>query len=383
MEQNYGTFRIGPIRPPSEAQSLLLQVTAGCTWNKCEFCQLYRNSHFRAYTVDSIKEDIDVMAKYRDLFLSLIDEEGDVDRSRLHLVTAKMSREEYHCFMMVANWLNTGGKHVFLQDGNTIALKAERLEDVLIYFKKTFPSIERITSYGRAETLSKVSAEQYKALKKAGLDRIHSGFETGSDEVLKLINKGTTSEQQIIAGKNIKAGGIELSIYFMPGVGGKALTHENAIGTANIVNEINPDYVRIRTSVVKRDTGLWESLKNGTYQLCSENEKVMELRKLIESSSKCDGILASDHIINLLQTVEGRLKEDNEIMLKTIDSYLELSEIEQKAFQFARRNMMITEPSDLKHMKEKQLEEIYKSCNAVKDETVWSRKMNDILANYI
>ena len=126
------------------------------------------------------------------------------------------------------------------------------LSDVLIYLKKAFPEIKRITSYGRAENLAKVSAEEYAELKEAGLDRIHSGFESGSDEVLKKINKGVTSDEEIRAGKNIKKGGIELSVYFMPGVGGRELTGENARGTARVVNETNPDFLRIRTAAVNR-----------------------------------------------------------------------------------------------------------------------------------
>ena len=109
---------------------------------------------------------------------------------------------------------------------------------MLIYLKQAFPGIKRITSYGRAENLSRVSAEEYAELKEAGLDRIHSGFETGSDAVLQKINKGVTQQQEITAGKNIKAGGIELSVYFMPGVGGKELTKENAEGTSHVINEI-------------------------------------------------------------------------------------------------------------------------------------------------
>ena len=132
-----------------------------------------------------------------------------------------MLPEQQNCYYVVANWLLNGGKNVFLQDGNTLALSGGRLSEVLIYLKKAFPQIERITSYGRAENLSKVSAEQFAELKEAGLDRIHSGYESGSDKVLQMVNKGVTSRQQITAGKNIKAGGLELSVYFMPGLGGK------------------------------------------------------------------------------------------------------------------------------------------------------------------
>ncbi|MEG1584413.1 MAG: glutamate--tRNA ligase family protein, partial [Anaerovorax sp.] len=177
MSEESKTFRIGPIRPPSEANSLLLQVTSGCTWNKCQFCELYKKSRFKAYSVESIKEDIDAMVFYKEMIL-----EGRAPENLLP--------QEQNCYYMMENWMAHGGKNVFLQDGNTIALSAERLLQVLEYLREKLPTIERITSYGRAETLSKVSSEQFKALKKAGLDRIHSGFESGSDEVLKLIEKG-------------------------------------------------------------------------------------------------------------------------------------------------------------------------------------------------
>ena len=135
----------------------------------------------------------------------------------------KMTHAEQECYYFIYRWLAHGGENVFLQDGNSLAVKTERVLEVLRYLREKLPSIRRITTYGRAETLSKISVEQYKQLKEAGLDRIHSGFESGSDNVLKLINKGVTSEQEITAGRNIKEAGIELSVYFMPGIGGRSI----------------------------------------------------------------------------------------------------------------------------------------------------------------
>ncbi|MEG1930456.1 MAG: radical SAM protein, partial [Anaerovorax sp.] len=281
------------------------------------------------------------------------------------------------------NWMAHGGKNVFLQDGNTIALSAERLLQVLEYLREKLPTIERITSYGRAETLSKVSSEQFKALKKAGLDRIHSGFESGSDEVLKLIEKGTTSEQQILAGKNIKEGGIELSVYFMPGVGGKALTIENALGTARVVNEINPDFVRIRTAAIKEGTGLWQKYLDGTYELCSDNEKVREIKILIENTKDCTGMIASDHIINLLQDVHGRLDVDKAQLVGSIDAYLGLPLLQQKRFQLARRVGLVVSLSHMKQIPPHQLNQIDEICKSVTDEKEWDFKMNDLISSYI
>ena len=323
MEQQERTFRIGPIRPPSEANSLLLQVTNGCTWNKCKFCQLYRHTKFKAYSADSIKADIDNIAYQADIIRRYQTPLGAWDIDGLNQELGQIpSEEERQCFYMVANWLVGGGENVFLQDGNTTALSSGRLSDVLIYLKQAFPGIKRITSYGRAENLSRVSAEEYAELKEAGLDRIHSGFETGSDAVLQKINKGVTQQQEITAGKNIKAGGIELSVYFMPGVGGKELTKENAEGTSHVINEIGPDFLRIRTAAIKPGTGLYEDYQNGQLTLCSDEEKLLEIRTVIERASEIDTRVVSDHIINLLQGVEGHIVLDRQKMLDMIDGYL-------------------------------------------------------------
>ena len=194
------TFRIGPIRPPSEANSLLLQVTNGCTWNKCKFCQLYRHTSFKAYSADSIKADIDNMVYQAQRVEKYRSDNGSWDIEGLNRELMEGSDDERQCFYMMANWLIGGGENVFLQDGNTTALSSGRLTDVLVYLRQAFPSIRRITSYGRAENLAKVSAEEFAELKAAGLDRIHSGFESGSDAVLKKINKGVTQQQEITAG---------------------------------------------------------------------------------------------------------------------------------------------------------------------------------------
>ncbi|MDD3350833.1 MAG: radical SAM protein, partial [Eubacteriales bacterium] len=179
-ETTENTFRIGPIRPPSEANSLLIQITKGCTWNKCKFCALYKNSTFQAYTVESIKKDIDVIDYYAQLVWKYINNEGVIDRAGISRVIQSLTENEQNSFYMVYNWIMHGCESVFLQDGNSLALKPERVVEVLLYLRSKFPNIKRITTYARAETLSKITAEEFKALRAAGLDRIHSGFESGS-----------------------------------------------------------------------------------------------------------------------------------------------------------------------------------------------------------
>ena len=381
--EHTGTFRIGPIRPPSEATSLLLQVTNGCTWNKCRFCRIYRHTKFKAYSADSIRRDIDTMVLYAQRARRHRDSSGrwDIDSLNRELMMSK--GDERQCFYMVANWLVNGGENVFLQDGNTTALSSGRLTDVLVYLRQAFPGIKRITSYGRAENLSRISAEEFAELKAAGLDRIHSGFESGSDAVLSLINKGTTAQQEITAGRNIKAGGIELSVYFMPGIGGRDLTAENPEGMAEVINSISPDFVRIRTAVVKPGTELYDDFLTGKYTLCSDDEKILEIRRLIEASETEGTVLVSDHIINLLQQVSGRLDTDRNRMLGIIDGYLGMPEEERVMFRLARRMAKVISPDDMKRLSEADIEDIRHIMYTTADSYSLEVKINNMMCSFI
>jgi radical SAM superfamily enzyme YgiQ (UPF0313 family) len=225
--------------------------------------------------------------------------------------------------------------------------------------------------------------EQYKALKEAGLDRIHSGFESGSDNVLELINKGVSSAQEITAGKSIREAGIELSVYFMPGIGGKALSEENATETARVISEINPDFVRIRTAVIKEGSELWQEYLEGSYQLCSDNDKLHEIRLLIENVKNCTGMLASDHIINLLQDIQGSLDTDRQKMLSVIDEYFRMPECRQKIFQLARRSGLVTRPEDLDLLPTERLEKLARLAGSISDNGIWDAKINNMMTDFI
>lgn len=380
---NERTFRIGPIRPPSEAQSLLLQVTNGCTWNKCRFCQLYRHTKFKAYSADSIKADIDNMVYHAERARKYLRPDGAWDINGLNRELMIGTDEERQCFYMVANWLVNGGENVFLQDGNTTALSSGRLTDVLIYLRQAFPQIKRITSYGRAENLSRVSADEFAELKEAGLDRIHSGFESGSDAVLQRINKGVTSQQEITAGRNIKAGGIELSVYFMPGVGGRDLSRDNAEGMANVINEVNPDFIRIRTSVIKPGTELYEDFISGAFELCSDDEKLMEIRTVIEKAHDIDTKLVSDHIVNLLQGVKGSLRNDRQKMLDYIDGYMAQPEEDRKIYQALRRMGRIVSPGEVSRISSSELDNVRRMISETDDPYEWEIRMNELMCRYI
>lgn len=384
MENNEKVFRVGPIRPPSEANSLLLQVTAGCTWNKCKFCQLYKNSPFRAFSVDSIKEDIDTMAYYAEIVKKYIRQGFSFRDYGAFEECKNMTHNELNSFCMIFNWLSHGGENVFLQDGNSLALKAERVEEILLYLRKAFPQIKRVTSYARAETLSKIALDQFKALKAAGLNQIHSGYETGSDEVLALINKGVTADQEIKAGKTVKASGIAFSIYLMPGVGGKDLSEANALGTAQVIRAIDPDFVRIRTAVITRGSGLWEDYQKGEYQLCGDTDKIKEIKLMIENAKNCTGQLVSgDHILNLLPYVNGNLSQENEEMIAKINEYLHLPLLKQRIYQLFRREGSVSQPSDLACISRQDIQKAEEFSNSFASEDEWDLEINKMMSRFI
>ena len=331
-------FQIGPIRPPSEANSLLLRVTENCPWNKCKFCMLYKTKQFHTRTVEEIKKDIDAMAYYRDK-IQKYNNSGTFNIPEIQKEFDNLSTNaEKECYYMVFHWLTEGNcEAIFLQDANTLVLKTEWLTEIIKYIRQKLPEIKRITSYGRADTLSRMTEEQFLQLKSAGLNRIHSGFETGCDEVLQLIGKGTTQKQQIEGGQKVKKAGIELSIYFMPGAGGKQYTEKNAIDTANVINAVNPDFVRLRTFVVKSDSLMYDIVKSGEFTECSDIEKLLEIKIMLEHIQNLTGYLASVHIINLIQNVNGYLDKDKNAMLDYINTFLALPRKTQRKYQIARR----------------------------------------------
>ncbi|WP_312047662.1 radical SAM protein [Anaerotignum sp.] len=384
MEQ--GVFQIGPIRPPSEANSLLLRVTENCPWNKCKFCMLYKNSSFHTRSVDEVKKDIDVMAEYRDRILEHL-HQGEYDMQAIRQEYLSMPTDDARiCYQMVFTWLTEGDRQaVFLQDANTLVLRPEWLIEIVRYVRERFPEIQRITSYGRANTLARISQEDFKSLREAGLDRIHSGYESGSDKVLQLISKGATQEEEIIGGKKVKEAGIELSIYFMPGVGGKALSHENAIETAKVINEVNPDFVRLRTFILRTGSLMEELRDSGMYQEQRDIDKLVEIRQMLAhiDPKRAHGKLASDHIINLLQEVTGYLDKDLSSMLEYIDSFLALPEKEQKQYQLARRMGF---PLDWKYLYRLQPEDqarVEEMSKNIVDEKEWEALLHRFTDRYI
>ena len=200
-------FETGIYRPPSEggSDSLLLRFTRNCPWNHCTFCTMYKNQKFQLRSIAEIKGDIDAMARLaRELTAASLamGQGGEITRDAAISLMEKVPELNSHQgFPMLVHWLMARGQTAFIQDGNSMIMKTRDLVAALNHLKTTFPSINRVTTYARARTLVQKSAEDLCAIRKAGLDRLHLGLETGDDELLKKIKKGVTAEGQIQGGK--------------------------------------------------------------------------------------------------------------------------------------------------------------------------------------
>ena len=238
--------------------------------------------------------------------------------------------------------------HVKGVKGTSCVKETKDLEEVLRLLVKTFSEIRRITTYARAKTIAKSkTVEELKALRAAGLDRIHIGLESGSDEVLKLIKKGVTAEQHIEAGRKVKEAGMELSEYVIPGAGGEKLSREHALETARVLNAINPDFIRLRTLRVVDGAGLDELVTAGDFIPLGDEEIVREIRLMIEHLDGITSRLVSDHVLNLLEDVVGTFPDDKDRMLAVIDQFLNMSEEDRLNFRFGRRAMLYRTMDDM------------------------------------
>ncbi len=342
-------FEQGPIRPPSEAYSLLLRISRNCPWNKCEFCHIYKKEKFSLRTLEEIKEDIDNIRDIVKEIKELSWRSGFGGEINAVLVNNILQNPKYYPdgYRSVALWLYDGAKNVFLQDADSLILKTDQLVEILKYLKETFPTVDRITTYGRAKTVSKKDVNELRELFDAGLSRIHIGLESGYDYLLQYMRKGVTSKEHIEAGKKVRESGISLSEYVILGLGGKRFWKEHAVETAKVLNQINPDFIRVRTLKVLKIMPLYQKIEDGDFTLLNDDEIVHEERLLIENLEGITSIFKSDHILNLLEEVEGKLPEDKNEMLSVIDQYLSLSEEEKINFKLGRRAGLYRSLKDL------------------------------------
>jgi radical SAM superfamily enzyme YgiQ (UPF0313 family) len=275
-----------PYRPPSEAGSALIRVVRGCTWNKCAFCSMYRDMKFQQRPKNEVLRDIENL--------------------REHFPVAKTA---------------------FLGDSNPLVHRD--IVEIVSFLKQKHPHIERITAYARAKTIARMSEEKLEALRNAGLDRLHIGLESGDDEVLELVRKGATRNDMIEAGK--KAGKyFEVSFYYILGLGGKERMENHALSSAEVINEANPDFVRIRTLTILPGTEI-EEMIGKQITLLSPIEQLEELEMLVKNIG-VETYLTCDHVSNYLfyrgkpifTGVHGNLPKERGRMLREIGDMKEL-----------------------------------------------------------
>jgi hypothetical protein len=250
-------------------------------------------------------------------------------------------------YRSVAAWLYYGTNACFLQDADNLVVPVDDMAEVLEFLREKFPEIKRITTYARSRTVAGKSVEALKRLKNAGLNRIHIGLESGSDRVLKFIRKGVSSAQHLEAGVKIREAGIELSEYVMPGLGGREMWREHALETARVLNGINPHFIRLRSLRVPRRVPLYQEIEKGTFTMQSDDMVVEEIKIMIENLDGISSTITSDHIMNLLEEVEGTLPGDKETMLRVIKRYQELPETDRLIYRVGRRGGAYSSTSDL------------------------------------
>lgn len=289
-------YELPPMRPPSEARSLLIRVMRGCPWNYCTFCSAYKDVPRKA------------------LMRSVEDVKSDIDELRTHC--DEMRRQGYVVAASTA----------FLADSNAIIIKTADLIQIVTHLLEAFPSLERVTSYGRAKTVLAKDLDELRELRKAGLDRLHLGLESGDDGVLERVKKGANSEQMITAGLRVKEAGFELSEYVMPGLGGREGSQQHVEGTARVLNAVDPHYTRVRSLILAPGTPLHQEYEAGRFQAMSLLDVTREIRALVERL-EITGRLCFDHFSNppfLRMDWEGyKFPEEKEEVLSTIDSALE------------------------------------------------------------
>ncbi len=240
-----------------------------------------------------------------------------------------------------------GQKSVFLQDADSLVIKPPDLVAILVHLKNTFPGVERITSYARSHTIARIKDADLNRFREAGLNRIHIGMESGADPVLERVKKGATKEIHIRAGMKVKAAGMELSEYVMPGLGGTALSTLHALETADALNRINPDFIRLRSLAIPDMVPLFRDFQTGRFEKCPDRMVAGEILRFIDHLEGITSVIKSDHILNLFQEIEGRLPGDKDTMTGLLRTFLAMSPQRQCTYQVGRRLGIFSRLSDL------------------------------------
>lgn len=351
-------FETCSIRPPTENCSLSFKLTRNCYWNRCAFCPVYKfGARFSKRSLDEVREDIGRAKRIDDVLfdagiMGLGARGADLDAveglvCRIEQLQGMPPEEEKEppagldprlewflpwfreqpglrdSFQHVMTWRMDGGRTCFLGDADSLILDPGFLSGVIGTIQASFPTIERFTVYGRTKSAARLrTAPELEAYRKAGLDRVHFGLESGCDEVLASMDKGVTSSEHIEGLCKAKEAGLSCSVYVMPGLGGRALSGRHARDTAGVISKASPDFVRLRSLQIFPGTPLEEAALRGEFAEASEEDVVSEIRTLVEEiEAPCT--IMSDSASNLLD-VGGTLPSDRAAMLEVIDGYLAL-----------------------------------------------------------
>ena len=265
-------------RPPSEAYSLIVQVTVGCSHNSCTFCSMYIDKKFR------IRKKDEILADFQEAY-------------------------EYY---------GDNVRRIFLADGDALIVKTDDLLDILKFIREKFPSAERVTSYGTPGDILRKSEDELRSLCEAGLDMVYMGAESGDDITLQAINKGVTSRELIEAGQKLKRCGIKASITLISGIGGRKRRIEHAVGSAKLISAINPDYVGFLTLMIEPATKIYSQIKSGEMELLKPGEVAEEMKLFLTHVDSPGTVFRSNHASNYI-ALGGTLNDDIPAMLHQLE----------------------------------------------------------------
>ncbi len=340
-------YEQGPIRPANESYSLLVRLTRNCPWNRCTFCPVYKKGKFSFRSVENIIKDIDLIHTY----IEAVKKENALpiamDQERIHSLYCSFDIRDRVAFNSAVQWYATGMTSIFLQDADSLIMNPDDLFFILGHIRSCFPEVEAITSYARSSTILKIPLAKLEQMCKLGLNRLHVGMESGSDLVLNRIRKGIDRAGHIAAGQRVKAAGIELSEYVMPGLGGIDLSIEHALETAEALNAVNPDVIKIRTLVMAPGTELARWQAKGMYEKPSDAMIATELRLLLEGLDNIQSRIKSDHIVNLFENICGQMPEDKAKLIAVIDKFFDLPQKDRILYQVGRRMGFFKGPQDM------------------------------------
>lgn len=278
-------------RPPSEAYSLIVQVTVGCSHNKCTFCDMYKEKRFHLRKLEDVLEDFNI------------------------------ARRQYRYI-----------ERVFLADGDALIRKTEDLAAILKHIRKIIPECRRVTSYGSPKSILTKSPEDLALLHSLGLEMIYLGLESGNEQVLKHINKGVTVEDIVRAGQMVKDAGMKLSVTAISGLGGTEMWKEHAIDTAKAFSRMKPDYIGLLTLMFEGDVPLRRECEEGKFHLLTAPQVAKETLLLLEHIDSEGSVFRSNHASNYL-TLKGTLNRDREAMCEQIRTALERGGYKKEYFR--------------------------------------------------